>query len=86
MHRIPVPIGDFKIMHEKNSRMRPTKLSPPSEGPYQVLVVCENTAKIQYGGYREDIYLTRIAPYFKREDKESESYLFVIFQSFLKRV
>ena len=62
-------VGDFiKIMHEKNSRMRPTKLSAPSEGPYKVLHIYDNsTVKIQRGGYREIISMTRIAPFFKKE-------------------
>ena len=62
-------VGDFiKIMHEKNSRMRPTKLSAPSEGPYKVLQIYDNgTVKIQRGGYREIISMTRIAPFFKKE-------------------
>ena len=31
-----------KFAHEKNTRMRPTKLSPPSEGPHQIVEVHAN--------------------------------------------
>ena len=55
-------------MNEKHSRMRPTKLSKPSEGPCQTLEVNDNTVKIQRGEFREDISLTRIAPYFKKDN------------------
>ena len=59
-------IGDYiKIVHEKNTRMRPTKLSPPSEGPCQIVEVHANgIVKTQHGGHREDTSITRIAPLF----------------------
>ena len=61
-------IGELiKIIHEKNSRMRPTKLSPPNEGPYPIVIVHDDaTVTIQRGGDREKLSLTRIAPYFNK--------------------
>ena len=48
--------------------MRPTKLSPPSEGPYQIVEVHVNgKVKTQRGGHREDISITRIASFFGKE-------------------
>ena len=63
-------VGDYvKILHRKNSRMHPTKLSQPNEGPYQITNACENTVKIQHGGIREEISFTRIAPYFQKKQE-----------------
>ena len=61
--------GEFiKIIHEKNSYMRPQKLSQPFEGPYKIIKVYKGgLVKIQRGGYRENISIRRIAPFFKKE-------------------
>ena len=62
-------IGDcVKIFNEKNTRMRPEKFSPPSEGSFQIVDAHANlTVKIQRGGHREDMSITRIAPFFGKE-------------------
>ena len=66
-------VGDYvKITHEKNSRMRPTKLSAPCEGPCRVLIVhADSTVTIQRGGHREKLSVTRIAPYFNKNSSAS---------------
>ena len=66
-------IGDLiKIVHEKNTRMRPTKLSPTREDPCQIAEVHENgTVKTPRGGNREDIPITRIAPFLAKNNKIS---------------
>ena len=62
-------VGDYvKILHRKNSHMRPTKLSQPNEGPHQIIEIFGNNVKIQRGNIREEISITRIAPYFHREE------------------
>ena len=49
--------------------MRPTKLSAPSKGPYQVVKINNNsTLKIQRGGFREIISITRVTPYFMKNN------------------
>ena len=51
--------------------MRPSKLSHPSKGPFQIVEIFNNgAAKIQRGGYRESISITRIAPFFGKEQQE----------------
>ena len=62
-------VGEFaKIVHDVNTYMRPTKLSQPSEGPYEIVEIYANgTVKIQRGGYREILSITRIAPFFRKE-------------------
>ena len=51
--------------------MRPTKLIPPSEGPYQVVKFYNNgKVKIQRGGYCERILITMIEPFFAKEQQE----------------
>ena len=60
-------VGDFiKIMCEKNSMIRPTKLSKPNEAPHQIVEVNDNTTKIQSRDFIEGILFTRIAPYFEK--------------------
>ena len=61
-------VGDYiKIKHDKTTYMRPTKLSQPNEGPYKILKLYKNgLVKIQRGGYRENITVTRIAPFFNK--------------------
>ena len=56
----------LKIVHVKNSGMRPSKLSQPCEGPHQVVQVCNNgTVKIQRGAHREIMSVARIAQFYK---------------------
>merc|ERR1712232_637750 len=59
-------VGDYvKIIHEKNTHFRPSKLSVPSEGPYRIVeILPKGTVKIQRAGYREIVSITRIAPFF----------------------
>ena len=46
-------VGDhMKTMRRKNSRLHPTKLSKPNEGPYEITEVLDSTVKIQRGGIR----------------------------------
>ena len=53
-------VGDYaQILHRKNSRMRPTKLSQPSEVKYEIVEVLEKTVKIQCGAVREEISINR---------------------------
>ena len=51
--------------------MRPSKLSHQSKGPFQIVEIFNNgVVKIQRGGYRESISITRIAPFFGKEQQE----------------
>ena len=65
-------IGDYvKVAHEKNTRMRPENLSPQSKGPFQIVEVHANgTVKMQRRGHREDVSISRIAPFFGKEQLE----------------
>ena len=61
----------IKIMHDANSYIRPTKVSKLNEGLYEVVEIYANrTVKIQRGGYREILSITRIAPFFKKDANE----------------
>ena len=63
-------------MHTKNTRMCPAKIIPTSEEPHQIVDAYENvTFKIQRGGNREDISITRIEPFLSKNNKSSHKNL-----------
>ena len=48
--------------------MRPTKLSQPGEGPYEIVELYNNgTVKIKRRGYREVLSITRVEPFFMED-------------------
>ena len=68
-----IRLDHAKIIHEKILCIRRKKLSPPSEGPYQVSEACANgTVKIQRGGYREIICIARITPFFMKPSESND--------------
>ena len=51
--------------------MRPEKWMPPNEGTCQTVEILNNgLVKIQRRGHRESISITRIAPFFAKEQQE----------------
>ena len=57
------------MLHRKNLHTLPKKLSKPNEGPHPIAEVLENTVKIQRGDVREETIISRITPYFNREQE-----------------
>ena len=61
-----------KIVHEQSTRVRPTKLRPPSEVPFQAVEIHNNRAvKMQCGGYRQTILITKIAAFLQKRNRKS---------------
>ena len=66
--RIPhqYSIGDMVLIVEKSyERAKKSKLSSPTEGPYEVIRVYTNgNVRIRRGNYDEDINIRRLRPYY----------------------
>ena len=66
-------VGDLVLIVEKPyERAKKSKLSSPTEGPYEIIKVYNNgNVRIRRGNYDEDMSIRRLRPYYSRNDWNS---------------